>query len=187
MGIGRTIFFATAGDLASNLRVLERQWPLNYALCGAWREPHVLVYAGVDAIPDFGVSATGNETGDTQYLVVPADTIIAPRQIKQKKGGPFFAVDGIAVNESLVFQHGGIFGDQTLISGYVAAVGNSRKVADSYRTFSRAVTAGFELVNGIRVGPEAHQLWRQGWRFTQSTRFSRAFDLRLADGDEASS
>ena len=83
-------------------------------------------------------------------------------------------------SDSIVFSPGGVYNNEpVVICGHIGTISASAVAQDLYKTFVKALTAGFEKIGNYRVGPEAIRLMDRGYRMvTIGIGSPAAYDLR---------
>ena len=153
---------------------IERAINLDYVQAGMFTTKDVIRYPSALDLPDLGISRKGSS--DADYLVVPRGTPINVQEVAQRRGGVRYFVD-LSTNTGVVFRPGGMFKKECLISGEVGTPLTDEVSLRVWKVFSKFFFRDFVRVNLVRLGPEALQLLRSGFRLAQDVKFSREIDL----------
>lgn len=174
------LFYATADDLLPVFERVELKHRLVYTLCGLFTSSEFQSYASGTALPSLREPAAHpNAIAGAQYLVTPADQSVGIREVSQKAGGIRYAIDQLVNPDSITIQPGGIFLPEVLLHGRVATVSSTSFATQVQRAFSSAIAKFFQHIRAFYVGPQAHELWRSGYRLTQSAQSPREYDLAV--------
>jgi hypothetical protein len=172
------LFYATADDLLPVFECVESKHRLAYALCGLFLSRESESYPAGALLPSLRQPATHpNAIAGAQYLVTPADQAVVVRDVPQKPGGIRYAIDQLANPDSITIQPCGIYPPDVLLHGRVATVSSTAFASLVQRAFASAVAKFFQHIQAFYVGPKAHELWRSGYRLTQSAQSPREYDL----------
>jgi hypothetical protein len=170
-------FFATAADMAPGIVAIERAISLDYVKAGMFTTPDVIRYPSAIDLPNFGISPRGRSAGaDSNYLIVTRGMAINVQEVAQRRGGVRYFIDH-RTNPGVVFRPGGMFKQECLISGEVGTPLTDEVSLRVWRVFSKFFFRDFVRINLFRLGPEALQLLRSGFRLAQDVNFSREIDL----------
>jgi hypothetical protein len=180
MSMRRNIF-ATAADLLPGLARFDEACPIHYFETGLFDSQ---VQRGFDrgaVLPHLGFAPSGDANHEPRFLVVTQDTNLVVREIPQRVGGVKFAVDQLHNPASTVFQPGGLYETDVLISGQIASTGTTADAIEIQRLMVQTVTKGFRRVQSYWLGPEAFAMLHSGARLTPAVQTPRLYDLRMPD------
>jgi hypothetical protein len=173
-------FYATAKDLLPIFELVEAKIPLGYTRTGLFDEDAYMTFGSGAELPTLtkalGVSSAVAGPG---YLVTERPSLIHSRGIQQNDGRKKFAIDQLMNPDSIVFQHGGLYSDQILLSGRIATASDTPVATKLQRAFSTALTKKFVRVKAYWVGPDALALLERGARLTIGAASPSEFDLAL--------
>jgi hypothetical protein len=162
-------FFATAGDLASMLSIVEATRPLEFAIAGMFEEAPASVLRDVDGRNPF-----------TTYLVFDQGRGIKSRPVLQRHGGTRYAVDQTENPHTVALQNGGAVDDSRLIASQLGTISTDPVSEQLYSLFNEVIRSRFEKIQSYYVGPEAARLLDSGRRLVPSVRAPPTYDLARA-------
>ena len=172
------LFFATADDLLPVFERVESKHHLAYTLCGLFTSPEFQSLSSGASLPSLREPAAHpNANAGAQYLVTSADQPPVIREVPQKAGGILYAIDQLANPDSITIQPGGIYPPDILLHGRVATDTSTAFARKFQSAFSSSVAKFFQHIRAFYVGPQAYELWRGGYRLTQSVQSPHEYDL----------
>ncbi len=171
-------FFATANDLLAVFERIEAKRSLTYTLTGLFQSPVLKSVHSGAAIPTLHAQAPapGANAGHT-YLVTPAKEAVMVREVPQRTGGVFYAVDQLANPLSLTLKPGGLYPPNVHLNGRVATASDAEISLRLYRAFASEVGKLFRRVQSFYLGPEAEASWLLGKRLTCDLNSPAEYDL----------
>ena len=171
-------FYATANDLLPIFEWVEKKHELTYNLTGLFESSRLApIYHGIE-LPSLHLPAPyPSATGCPCYLVTLRATPVLVRKVPQNRGGVRFAVDQLLNPDSIILQHGGLFGSNVLLYGRVGTVSINPVATKLHRVFSSAITKHFRRIQSFWVGPEAAGLLSAGYRLTIGAKAAHECDL----------
>jgi hypothetical protein len=173
----RTFFFATHIDLQGVFATVEGDAPLSYYECGNYEIPTLHTYLAGLQIPHLGESESGGRA-IRQLLVAEPEYQIRIEAVRQRRGGVLHFVDARRNPDVAILNPGGIFRDECVIQGEIAALANpSPKSRQIYRRFHRAMRFAFRRIDMYYVGEESYRFFRAGYRLTQHYQSPPEYDL----------
>jgi hypothetical protein len=172
--------FATRCDLEPGIRLIEARYSIKYTLCGLFTSPEAHIWHSILDVENLGKATRGNQSLCERYLVIRENVKLQIRSVVQSSGGILYAVDQLHNPNSIVFQPGGAFGDDHIISGHVGTVSNHSNAAQLLREFSCSITRDFRKHRGYFIGPEAFKLQKKGVRLiTMHVDEAKEYDLEF--------
>jgi hypothetical protein len=171
-------FYATYNDIAEVLRQFEAQEPIMYVLTGLFDDRTPTTFQTYKAINSLSVSVDGNVHLIPSYLIVVDPRAIVIRKVPQRAGGTLYAIDQLAIPDSLYFRSGGLFSDKMIVPGKIGIAHQTPISRKLYRAFARHLAKSLSKIKSYYVGPEAHALWQNGMRLGLSLRASNELDLK---------
>ena len=170
-------FFATADDLLSLFRLVEKKHNICYLLTGLFDQQERTNFTTGSSLPTLRDTAKESSLMCPTYLVMLKNMDINVRSVVQTGGSVLYSVDQLLNPDSITFTHGGMFSHGVLISGRVATVSSTPTSRSLQSTFSNAIAKLFTRVNTFYVGPYALGLLHQGCRLTTAVQSPQEFDL----------
>lgn len=174
------LFFALKEDLLALLELVESKGSLKYVRMGNFLAEEVKNGLGVFStgagIPDLGKATAESATACETFLVCEQETPINLRTLHESTGGRV-CVDQLANPDSVAFTPGGIWNEDVVLHGRIAAVSESQTSQALMKRFQAAVKQAFSKVKAFYVGPKALTFLESGKRLTISAKSPREFDL----------
>lgn len=174
------MFFATALDLGSVLSLLEAEKPLQYTLTGLFEANKPQTYLSYTDIPDFGRAPHPTAVANPCYLISLQGKEIRVRDVPQKAGGVFFAIDQLWNDDTIAFRPGGKHGNSVILYGMIGTVSKTAASKDLYNFVGRPFRESFLRKQEFFVGQEALDFWKAGGRLTIGASSPPEFDLKKA-------
>lgn len=178
MGRYQVMFFATAGDLAPVLSLLETQKKLQYTPTRHIESDRAQIYLSYADIPDFGRTDHPTAIMNPAYLVALQGTVVQVETIYPRTGGVNFAIDQRLNKDTVGLRPGGMYGDDAFLYGSLGTVSESDASLDLYDFMAEPFITRFTDVHGLFLGPEAFDLWKSGVRMTTSATSPTGFNLK---------
>jgi len=178
MGHCLLMFYATAGDLAPVLSLLEAQKKLQYTPMRRVVSNKAQIYLSYADIPDFGRTNHPTAINNPAYLVAPQGTVVQVESIPLRTGGINFAIGQRMNKDTVTFNPGGMYGHDVLLDGSIGTVSESEASLNLYDFMVEPFLARFARVREFFIGPEAFDLWKSGVRLTSSATSPAKFDLK---------
>ena len=173
----RISFFATLADLTPLLEAIEAQRRLKYTLMGLLESPRLQSWDSALRIDKLGTALAGQQPQERYFLVTDPATEVKLAPIPQRKGGVRYEVAQDDNPESIVFQPGGLFGEQCLIVGEMFTSSTHPTSAELFKLFSTELKKGMKRIRSDLVGAQAEQLLDSGGRLTANVRSPPLYDL----------
>jgi hypothetical protein len=171
-------FFATADDLLPVLLGLEGKHPIKYTPVGQFESPDVPSFASARELPTLFLPAPqASASACPKYLVTCLGAPVKSRRISRSDGSTAWSIDQLENGESIVFAHGGRFGEDVLLQGEVRTVHGDPVAQKLQRAFDAAIRKAFTKIQAFRVGKEAEALLDAGIRLTAARQSPAKFDL----------
>ena len=177
MGRYQLMFFATAGDLAPVLSLLEAKKKLQYTPMRHVVRAEPRIYLSYADIPDFGQTNDPTAVMNLAYLVALQGTVVQVETIYPKTGGVNFAIDQGLNKDTVTLRPGGMYGHGAFLYGSIGTVSESGASLELYDFMVEPFLAQFAHVHGLFLGPEAVDLWKSGVRTTTSAATPGDFNL----------
>jgi hypothetical protein len=178
MGHYLLMFYATAGDLAPVLSLLEARKKLQYAPMRNVVSNKAQIYLSYADIPDFGRTNTPTAINNPAYLVAPQGTVVQVESIPLKTGRTNFAIGQRLNRDTVTLSPGGMYGHDVLLDGSIGTISESDASLNLYDFMVEPYLARFAPVREFFLGPEAFDLWKSGVRLTSSATSPARFDLK---------
>ncbi len=172
------MFYATALDLGSVLSPLEAEKPLQYTLSGLFVTNKPQNYLTYSSIPDFGRAPHPTAVANPCYLISLQGTEIRVRDVPQKAGGVFFAIDQLWNEDTIAFRPGGRHGNNVILYGMIGTVSQSALSKALYNFIAKPLRKNFLKKQEFFVGREAFDIWNAGARLTIGASSPPDFDLK---------
>ena len=169
-------FYATASDLEPIFARLETKYSLAYTRMGSFDSPLMSPFYSGRILPTLGQRLT-HTSGGPDYLVTAAETPVNVETLVIKSGAVRYLVDQLLNPDSIAFQHGGLYDENTFLYGRVGTASRSKPSINLYRSFSSAITKHFVYIPAAYVGPEALSMMKHGCRLTIGAHSPREYDL----------
>ena len=173
------MFYATAPDLGSVLADLEEIRSIQYVQTGLFKERAQRTYASFKEIPNFGRATNPAAIANPAYLVSVQGTEIHCREVPQRTGEIFFAVDQVVNPKTIHLQPGGAFGPTVILCGTVGTISQSTESKNLYKLAAKEFRKYFVRCQKYLVGPVALEMCRAGVRLTIGAASPTDFDLKL--------
>ena len=171
-------FFATSDDLLPLLSAVESKFDLRYTMVGHHPSPNVEVWTrGADLPSIHKPSLVDSSAACPAYLVTPHQASVVSREIRRDDGSLIFAVDQRENPESVVFAHGGRFGEDILLHGRVSTASRTPGALKLQRAFESAIRKQFVRIRAFYVGKAAEALLDNGFRLTMAAQSPAQYDL----------
>lgn len=172
--------FATKSDLLPRIESIESKKELHYAILSMSKNKNIDLINSLLDVDEIGFNNSGKYVLGTQYLVVEKKYDIKSRSIEQRDGGVLYDVGPLENPHSIIFQPGGIYGDNCIIIGSLGTVSESEESIRLYQFFKKEITKNFKKIKGVYVGPEAVMFARSGYRLiTMHIEQSPEYDLSI--------
>jgi len=178
LGHNQLMFFATAGDLAPILSLLESQKKLQYTPMRRVVSNRAQTYFSYADIPDFGRTNNPTAVHNPAYLVALQGTVVQVKGIPQKTGRTNFAIDQRLNKDTVTLRPGGMYGHDAFLYGSIGTVSETDASLHLYDFMVEPFLARFVNQHGLFLGPDAFDLWKSGVRMTTSAT-SPAADFNL--------
>lgn len=173
-------FYATAKDLLPVFELVEAKIPLGYTRTGLFDEDTYATFDSGAELPTLTKAlVVTSAVAGPGYLVTERASLIRSRGIQQNDGRKKFAIDQLMNPDSIVFQHGGFYSDQILLSGRISTASDTPVATRLQRAFSTALTKKFVRVKAYWVGPDALAILERGARLTIGATSPSEFDFAL--------
>lgn len=171
-------FFATLRDIEQNVKALESAHPFQYVRHRLSDSAECVPYHSILNLAALGECKSGSTVNADRYLILKPDLSVHMEQVPQRRGGVLYAVDQIQNPSAAFLALGGIFHSNCLIAWELMATSDPRS-HETFRVFRRILFGGFRKVKYALVGPEALDLYQQGWRLTQDAGRNPLYDLQI--------
>lgn len=168
MGRYQFMFFATAGDLAPVLSLLETQKKLQYTPMRDVVSNKAQIYLSYADIPDFGRTNDPTAVMNPAYLVALQGTAVKVKTIHPRIGGINFSIGQRLNQDTVTLRSGGMYGRDALLYGSIGTVSESEASLNLYDFMVAPYLARFTQVREFFLGPEAFDLWKSGVRLDVS-------------------
>lgn len=179
------MFYATAADLGLVLASLETEKALQYTSVGLFDESNPQTYASYADIPNFGHASHPDAVANPAYLVTFRGADVHIREVPQKQGGIFFAIDQMLNGDTVVLRPSARNGNGVLLCGVVSTVSQSETSKCLFELVGKKLRKAFKKVGEAFVGREAFDLWNSGVRLTIGTSSPPEFDLKRPQVDRS--
>ncbi|XCN75263.1 MAG: hypothetical protein Q3M24_11200 [Candidatus Electrothrix aestuarii] len=174
------LFFATRNDLLMNIKRLETELELHYALVGQFEKKQKDHFSSLLDIKGLGTTSVKEVRLCQAYLVLP-------KNVNVKSQWEFVPQKGIQYSyyqdknpKSIVVRLGGLYGNQCLLAGEIDTISEARESITLFNFFSKLLTQKFSKIKGYYVGPEAYEMLTAGKRLvTIGLKSSKEYDLSL--------
>jgi hypothetical protein len=171
-------FYATAEDLLPVLLSVENKIRIKYTPFDHFKSPIVKAFASALELPTLSLPAPFESAATCpKYLVTHLDATVKPRKISRHDGKTVWSIDQLENDESTVFSHGGLFGEDVLLYGEVRTVHKNAAAQTLQRAFDTAIRISFTKIQSFRVGKHAETLLDAGVRLTGAKQSPRTNDL----------
>ncbi len=174
------MFYATAADLGPLLSSLEIERNLQYTLAGLFETSTPQTYLSYVDIPDFGIARHPTSIANSEYLVSPRGATLCIRDVPQRRGGVYYAIDQLLNEDTIVFGPGGRHGNNILLYGRIGTVYDSSMSKGLYNFFTRPFRENFKRTDEFLLGPEALDFARRGGRLALSASTPTEHDLKVS-------
>lgn len=174
------MFYATAADLRPLLSLLETQKNLQYTLTGLFDTSTPQTYRSYVDIPDFGTALHPTSIANPEYLVSPQGATVRIRDVPQRRGGVFYAIDQLLNQDTIVFGPGGRYQRDIMLYGRIGTVSDSPMSKGLYHFFTRPFRERFKRADEFFLGPEALDFARRGGRLALSASTPAEYDLKVS-------
>jgi hypothetical protein len=174
------MFYATATDLRPLLSSLERDKNLQYTLAGLFETNTPQTYPSYVDIPDFGIARHPTSIANSEYLVSTGGAAVRIRDVPQRRGGVYYAIDQLLNEDTIVFGPGGRYKDNIILYGRIGTVSDSPTSRVLYRFFTRPFRERFKSTDEFFLGPEALDFARRGGRLALSASTPPEHDLKIS-------
>jgi hypothetical protein len=177
-------FFGTKEDLLPVFELVESKSRLRYVLTGNFLERElaggVKVFESGTQLPNLGRATAECGSSCDSFLVCEAETAINLRCF-QGNDGNRVCIDQLVNPDTVVFNPGGMWGEDVLLNGRVATVSNSPVAQALMRRFRGAIRKTFKNIRAFYVGPAALAMLASGKRLTGAIQSPPEFDLLPPD------
>lgn len=178
LGHHQLMFFATAGDLAPVLSLLEAKKKLQYTPMRHVVSDKAQTHPSYADIPDFGRTNDPTAVMNPAYLVALQGTVVQVETIYPRTGGVNFAIGQRLNKDTVTLRPGGMYGHDAFLYGSIGTVSESEASLDLYDFMVEPFIARFTDVHGLFLGPEGFDLWKSGVRMTASATSPADFNLK---------
>jgi hypothetical protein len=169
-------FFATKSDQHLLLKRAEENRNFLYTDTDTFEGPGQIKSFLATEIPTLGIARQPNAINGYSYLVTEPGEKINLRPISQRSGDIFYRVDQMTNQNSILFLHGGFYGD-VLLYGRIGTISKQPKSLEIYKNFFSTIKFLFRELNGRYVGPSALEFMMQGGRLAQAIQSPPHLDL----------
>ncbi|MCC5875109.1 MAG: hypothetical protein JJU11_02715 [Candidatus Sumerlaeia bacterium] len=178
----RIFHFAARRDLAEVIQVVESNHSLKYVVYGMSDHPEYDVYNSLLDYPMLGTAEGDQYVACTIMNIFPREAEIKLRTVPQRRGGVKYLIDPMENPCSMIIRLGGVYEEGVLIHGETATTYSTDDLGTKlFHAFARQIRKRFRKVHEFWVGKEAEELYRKGWRLTQSKHRSTDYDLKFPE------
>ena len=171
-------FYATAEDLLPVLLSVENKIRIKYTAFDHFKSPSVKAFASALELPTLNLPAPfESAVACPKYLVTHRDATVKPRKITRHDSKAAWSIDQLENDESTVFSHGGLFGEDVLLYGEIRTVHKDPVSQMLQRAFDTEIRISFKKIQSFRVGKHAETLLDAGVRLTGAKQSPRTNDL----------
>ena len=174
----QSLFYATASDLSDLLSKFEQAERVQYVRSGLFRNKNFEMYESYQTIPDFGQAFHPTAIANPIYLVSELGQEIIAREVAQRSGEVFFAIDQQVNDDTITLAPAGRFGNDVILGGTVGTISNSSKSASLFALLVKILRTRFRRNGPFLVGQEAWECRRAGVRLTMGANSPTEFDLK---------
>ncbi|HZE85250.1 MAG TPA: hypothetical protein VE035_13140 [Puia sp.] len=176
----QTFFFAEWEDISPIIKEAESKMEVHYYLTGSFEDPEIPHYMSFSETPDPGRVKYGDWNHHDDYLVMPRDTLVAIREVPQRKGGIRYLVDQLANSKGIALKIGGIFQEGILVGGRLATGSENEFSLGFYKLLSTMIKKQFTRIGTFYVGKNAETRLREGWRLVTDDKSPKEYDLAFS-------
>lgn len=164
----RILFMATTSDLRSLMTAIEAQKQLKYTLTGFFNRPLLKQANSFTEIEGFGLSKVGKMIAENSFLLSEPSLEIKIEPVAQNKGGIKYKVFTPLNPKTLYLTPGGLFEENTIISGGVMKYSDEPEVKEMFKIFQREMKRQFKKHESYPywMGNEARTRHGTGFRLT---------------------
>jgi hypothetical protein len=172
-------YFAEASDIKPLIGEFETNVEVHYYETGMFDNNKIPEYNSLIVRPDFGHVDSGDWNQTKSFLIVPKNLNVVVRQVSQKRGGIYFAVDQMENPKSTVLKLSGIYKENILVAGKIATISNEDFSLKCFKILSSAIKKEFTKVGMFYVGKHALEKLKLGWRLVTIDKSPKEYDLRI--------
>ncbi len=156
---------------------IEAEIALDYVETGMKATGEVKRVRSAPGFPNLGVASSKSAGTSRSFLFVPSGNPVRTRLMELKSGGHRYALDQLVNPDTVVFSPGGFWGEDVLLHGQVATVGDSEVCRKLMNVFGRNIRKRFKKIRAFWVGQEAETEFMRGTRLTISADSPKEFGL----------
>lgn len=179
----RIEFFLGPTDVVSMLARVESTSPLFYVQVGAYTAPICPTYQSSSELPSLGRTSRPDRLSSPRYLVFPSRVEVVYRAVEQSSGAVLHMVDPWLHPPCLLITFGGRHLEMCVISGQIESGTKDKSILRLLKLFAASLDAFCDRVSRgeheTYVGPEAQELYRAGWRLTDSINAPVSLDCTI--------
>ena len=159
-------FFADKNDINHILKCFDDEIDVTYTKAIFSPELEILTADRLSKIDnDIGTASAKQYATLKNYVILPKEILPTYTQIAQRKGPPFFLLDGTTNLDSLCLKLGGIYDDINLISSYLyLPLTHSAIAVNNFKVFLKIVKKYCKIVDGDLVAPGAFVKLESGFK-----------------------
>jgi hypothetical protein len=164
MGKLRTLFM-TASDMNRWFVAAEQilGWKVKFVESGLFDTPQV-EYPNCDAIPNFGISTSGDLRDNHQYLIFPATATVVQEAFQANDGRTRYRCYPIKNPGTVVFEPSGVCSPTHIVTGDFGTVLKDEVSVLLYKTLAQVLRKQCTISGTAAVGAEALALHFAGYR-----------------------
>ena len=172
--------YALGDDFLKILAAIEEKVSIKYTRTGHIDVPEVTSYAHFSDLTDLGTTSAITAQTSPSYLVCNASQVVNLRRIDLNNGEVRYTVDQLVNPDSVVFQAGGLWSENVLLSGRIVTNFDSSESQTLMKMFAREIRKSFKKVRAYWVGTKALEMLDAGKRLTisGSTPIEAGVDLK---------
>lgn len=161
-------FYASRDDLIDLILSDVKDGRHKYAL-GLDDERLPIVFDSVLDIPGFSEPKFGGQAHEAKYLLIPVDSVPVPRPFVMNDGRIKNFLHSVDQSSSVRLIPGGVYMPSKLVvAGEINVMKADTWSHDLLKTFRRAFAKRFRNINGVYVGVQAYEKFKQGYRLNAS-------------------
>jgi hypothetical protein len=172
-------FFLTPAEQVALLEAFETHCKVAYYRAGTSPMPNAPAIASLLDEESLGYLTIGDWNHSPSYLLSSPEERVVVQEITLRQGGYVYAVDQ-GKNPALArLRPSGQFTEGILVAGSVETFSRSSYSGRLFQAFDKLLKQRTRRIGEFRVGLEAEEKLRLGWRLVTSASSPREYDVAL--------
>ncbi len=171
-------FFATKEALMEILQGVSAEIEVKYVSDKRYDRPVGIEYNDLSLYPQFGISCSGDHQSES-FFVVEQDKEIIFKESKQRDGTSKFYLGQDDNVDSIVLWPGGVYNDDSLISGHIGTISDSPISKKIFKAFQKNIKKRCKLKIGRYYIDDTLQSMKKYRLVTMTVKEPLEYDIQL--------